>query len=173
MATLFAFGTFWFWALIVIAAIIFITITELEESSSWHWTVFLGLPVLLYFTGCADQINAMLTYAKDNPLTIVGFVLGYLFVGTIWSIIKWWLYLTNLRDYYREYKYSYNKDKFSASRNKERIINWMAYWPLSAIWTLINDPIKKGFKRIFAGLENRFQSISDNITKEFEKNDSK
>ena len=172
MVTLFALGTFWFWLLITVAVISIIAITEQEESNSWHWSILLGLPVLLYFTGCKTEILSLLSYVQANPVTIVlGFV-GYLFLGTIWSVVKWYLYLTNLRDIYRERPYGYDKSKFSAKFNKERIMNWMMYWPFSGLWTLINDPIKKSFQRIFKGLENRFQKISDNITKEFD-NDSK
>lgn len=173
MVTLFAVGTFWFWTLIIAAVISVIAITEQEESNSWHWSILIGLPILLYFTGCKNEILSLIHYVQENPITIVLGFLGYLFLGTIWSIIKWWLYLTNLRDYYRNYTYSYDKAKFSAKQNKERIMNWMMYWPFSGLWTLINDPIKKSFQRIFKGLENRFQKISDNITKEFDKNDSK
>ena len=173
MVTLFAVGTFWFWTLIIAAVISVIAITEQEESNSWHWSILIGLPILLYFTGCKAEISSILAYVQANPVTIVLGFLGYLFLGTIWSIIKWWLYLTNLRDVYRERGYGYDKSKFSAKQSKERIMNWMMYWPFSGIWTLINDPIKKSFQRIFKGLENRFQKISDNITKEFDKNDSK
>ena len=173
MATLFAFGTIWFWVLISAVLITIISFTEMEESSSWHWSILLGIPVLLYFTGCADEINSIINYAKDNPTAIILGLLGYLLVGTLWSFIKWFLYLTNLTEYYRKYPYNFSsaKDKFNARENKERIINWMMYWPLSGIWTLINDPIKKAFGRIFVGLENRFQKISDNLTKEFSEKD--
>jgi hypothetical protein len=174
MVTLFALGTFWFWLLITVAVISIIAITEQEDSNSWHWSILLGLPVLLYFTGCKNEILSLLSYVQENPVTIIlGFV-GYLFLGTIWSVVKWYLYLTNIREYYRLYPYNFNsnKSKFNAKENKERIVNWMMYWPFSGLWTLINDPIKKSFQRIFQGLENRFQKISDNITKEFD-NDSK
>lgn len=169
MATLFAFGTIWFWFLITAVLVTIISITELEESSSWHWPILLGIPTLLYFTGCADEINSIINYAKDNPLAIILILGGYLLVGTLWSFIKWFLYLTNLTEYYRKYPYNFSsaKDKFNARENKERIINWMMYWPLSGIWTLIDDPVKKAFQKIFSGLENRFQKISDNLTEEF------
>jgi hypothetical protein len=169
MVTLFALGTFWFWLLITVAVISIIAITEQEDSNSWHWSILLGLPVLLYFTGCKNEILSLLSYVQENPVTIIlGFV-GYLFLGTIWSVVKWYLYLTNIREYYRLYPYNFNsnKSKFNAKENKERIVNWMMYWPFSGLWTLINDPIKKSFQRIFTGLENRFQKISDDITKEF------
>ena len=48
----------------------------------------------------------------------------------------------------------------------------MMYWPLSGIWTLIDDPVKKAFQKIFSGLENRFQKISDNLTEEFTEKES-
>ncbi len=168
MATLFALGTLWFWILIAIAFISIIAITEMEESSSWHWSIILGLPILLYFTGCSNEIDSVINYVKENPIHIILGILVYLLLGTVWSFIKWFSYLTKIREYYRIYPYSFEKTRFSAKENKERIINWMMYWPLSGIWTLINDPVKKAFQRIFSGLENKYHKISDNITKEFE-----
>lgn len=174
MVTLFALGTFWFWLLIVAVVISIVAITEQEDSNSWHWSILIGLPILLYFTGCKEEIISLLNYIQAKPVTIVICFIVYLILGTVWSISKWYLYLTNLREYYRTYPYNFNsnKEKFSAKYNKERILNWMMYWPFSGVWTLINDPIKKSFQRIFKGLENRFQKISDDITKEFD-NDSK
>ena len=174
MTTLFEFGTFWFWLLIVAVTVIFTTITELEESSSWHWWVFLGVPVLLYFTGCKEEIESIINFAKTNPLSFIGLIAGYFMVGLIWSLVKWWFYLTGLREYYRKYPYNYksNSDKFKVTSNKERILNWMMYWPLSGVWTLINDPIKKLFVRMYNSMEGRFQKISDIVTKEFENYES-
>lgn len=45
--------------------------------------------------------------------------------------------------------------------HKSRILIWMAWWPWSMAWTLLNDPIKRAFRAIYRALQKRFQSISE------------
>lgn len=52
-----------------------------------------------------------------------------------------------------------------ASNNKALITTWITHWPVSMIWTLINDPIKKLINHIFEFIKSAFQSISDKMFK--------
>jgi hypothetical protein len=47
-----------------------------------------------------------------------------------------------------------------ASQNKGRIIFWMSYWPSSALWTLINDPITRLYQFTYRKLGTVFENIS-------------
>ncbi len=49
----------------------------------------------------------------------------------------------------------------SAVNNKARIMMWMTWWPWSALWTLLNDPIKRAFRALFQALKARFQKMSE------------
>ncbi len=46
-------------------------------------------------------------------------------------------------------------------RNKGRIIFWMSYWPASALWTLLNDPITRIGRFIYNRVGHLFQKMSD------------
>lgn len=46
---------------------------------------------------------------------------------------------------------------------KKKILIWMTYWPWSFVWTIINDPIKKLFRRIYEAISSQYQKISDHI----------
>jgi hypothetical protein len=50
---------------------------------------------------------------------------------------------------------------------KARIIGWMAYWPWSAAWFLINDPIKRAYRYIYESLVSYLQNMSDNTFKDY------
>jgi hypothetical protein len=165
MLTLFAFGTFWFWLFLSISVVFIVTVTESEDTYPFHWFIPILIPVILYFTGCKEEISRALSYIQENPLNIVLIFFGYLAIGTVWSVVKWYFYLINLREEFREYRTLLNSDglKFNVKYNKERILSWMTYWPFSAVWTLINDPIKKTFQKIFKSLESKFQKISDSV----------
>jgi hypothetical protein len=48
-----------------------------------------------------------------------------------------------------------------ARTNKSRIMMWMGYWPFSALWTMIDEPIKKAFRAIYNYISSTLQRISD------------
>lgn len=52
-----------------------------------------------------------------------------------------------------------------ANNNKALITTWITHWPISLVWTLINDPIKKLINHIFDFIKSAFQSISDKMFK--------
>jgi len=170
------FGSTWFWITFSIA---FIAITVFIEAfeEKHHSTVmanivFWGFMIALYFAGNSQWFKGAISYAIQNPVNVILIVLGYIVLGLAWSLVKWYLYLTNLRNYF-QFKGltidSYRRDKFKASENKERILGWMMYWPMSISWTIINDPVRKIFMGIFNRFNGLFDRISDRITKDPEK----
>jgi hypothetical protein len=48
-----------------------------------------------------------------------------------------------------------------AKNEKARITRWMSFWPMSALWTLINDPIRRAFEEIYHLISKALQEISD------------
>jgi len=67
---------------------------------------------------------------------------------------------------WRYYAHDGRHDDWSAKtpqvrQNKGRILTWMIYWPWSMAWTVINDPIKKLFKRIYRAVSGMLQRIAD------------
>jgi hypothetical protein len=167
MGNMFVFGSLFFFILIFVVGIILIVATELEDQNSW---LFLTIPitiVLLYWGGNSQTIKDWLIYITENRGQIIIFVILYLLIGTIWSFVKWYLYLVEMRDHYNTYgSSSYYRDNYSLNQNKERILNWMIYWPLSAFWTMINHPVRKMFKLILKNFAEHYQSISDKVFKD-------
>jgi hypothetical protein len=47
------------------------------------------------------------------------------------------------------------------SGHKGKIMGWMAFWPCSAVWTLIHDPVRRGFEEVYAMMGTTFQRMSD------------
>lgn len=56
----------------------------------------------------------------------------------------------------------------AASENKDRITTWIVWWPTSALWTLINDPIRKLAEKLYASLQGVYSKISQQAFKKFE-----
>lgn len=60
-----------------------------------------------------------------------------------------------------------------ASKNKNKILVWMMYWPFSLVWTLIDEPFKKAFYFIFDQIKGLYQAISEKAFAGVEVYDSK
>lgn len=52
-----------------------------------------------------------------------------------------------------------------AAQNKSNITGWIAFWPLSAVWTLIDDPVRRLIDYIFARFKNLYELMSKSVFK--------
>lgn len=52
-----------------------------------------------------------------------------------------------------------------AAQNKASITGWIAFWPLSAVWTLIDDPVRRLIDYIFARFKNLYELMSKSVFK--------
>jgi hypothetical protein len=52
--------------------------------------------------------------------------------------------------------------------SKGRIVTWMAYWPWSAIWTFVNDPVRRFFNWAYGRVSGILQRISDRVFKDID-----
>jgi len=68
----------------------------------------------------------------------------------------------------RGHYYGNKITKPMAHRCKGRITAWMTYWPWSALWTLINDPVRRFFCWAYEQLSGTLQEISDRAFKDIE-----
>jgi hypothetical protein len=147
-----------------------IVFVEKEEQTGTGATftllIFLGLTC---FLGNLDFFKAIGNYIVTNPGTIILVFGGYLLVGLIWSFVKWYFYLSHLKDKKAEDGKTYiYADDISFLKNKSRILVWMSYWPLSGLWTLINDPMRKLFQFIQMKFAGTYQKMATNMFKGFE-----
>lgn len=170
MILLFALGSIWFWILIAIASIIIIYFTE-RDSHNWYANFWLiATCALLYFGGNAQMFKDVANYAIENPIKLIGWLVAYFAAGTLWSMLKWIFWL-------REIKRALEKagssklmaEYYELSYNKERVTHWIIYWPFSALWTLINDPVRKLANAIADQFAGTYNSISKKILGDFYK----
>jgi hypothetical protein len=100
----FAFGTFWFWALVAVTSIFILGAIEAEKG--WSATLFVvGFLVLVHFWGGLKIIDSV----KAKPLMMLAYVGGYFVAGTVWGIAKWWFFVRRQHSRYQEAFGLFNK----------------------------------------------------------------
>jgi len=155
MTTIFVVGTFWFWLLLVAAVILLII--ALENDAFWKATLVVAVTItVLIFMGAGKELGSVGSAIWHNPGTSVLCVLGYLLVGSGWSVYKW---IRFLKEYARNISETDGKIreyelKGLVKNNKTKLINWMTYWPFSMLWAALSDPFHEIYIRL-TGLYDR------------------
>lgn len=151
----FAIGTIAFWVIISILSITFIACIEND-----HYT----FPTILALVFSLIYWKSFSAFHFDWRAIAVS-VLVYVVAGVIWSIFRWFRYVKECADYYKQYpsqsNYSSLQDKIDAGENKSRITAWIAYWPWSLVWNLIGDVCVT----IYEQLQGVYQNISNKALK--------
>lgn len=100
-------------------------------------------------------------YAIQNPWGLINHILFYLAAGVIWSYVKWGLFVNKRYEAFKKGGHKASSFKFpTAAAYKGDIMGWMAFWPWSALWSLINDPIRRLFNTLFNLLSETYDAIS-------------
>jgi hypothetical protein len=124
----------------------------------------------------------ILDYIQTEPLRIISYIVGYALIGVLWSLGKWYYYLKRHVDITMakleiaknkgDEVYEWQNQPPKAKENSNRIITWMSYWPLSAFWTLIDEPFKRFSKFLYRKTSKIFDTMSDkmfaNVNKQYE-----
>jgi hypothetical protein len=207
LLVLLVFGGLGFWTAVVITSCVIILC--LEKESGTGATVF-GLIGLGFIVGFGNL--AVFPWILANPLLILGYVLGYLGLGVVYGVFRWWLLLQDRATLYREKRAEWLGDFLSTaakderealegggkltrsalkdwqarvkeyrqkrppvyltkpalSRHKGDILAWMTYWPWSGLWLLINDPVRRAFKYVYARISGTLQHMADRIFAEID-----
>ena len=147
---MFLFGQIGFWILV---GIFVIGATVCIETASAGFATFLTI------------VAAALLWKNLDVLTWQQWLVGagaYFVVGGLWSVARWFLHV---REYVREFNakrvsdYELNSATNSKGQ-KSRIYMWIAYWPLSMIWTVCDDLVVNIVRTIFRALSGTYESIT-------------
>lgn len=203
LLTLLAFGGAWFWLVVILASILIVAF--LENDNAGNATILaIGSILALIFLGNTE----IFSWVAVHPLLLILYSVGYIVVGALYGLLKWYLLLHDRADRYLEVRTSWLENaikrdssklpaklcrqaltavvltgavkktwknyiqqeyygepitKPSVGRNKGRILSWMTYWPLSGLWTLINDPIRRIFRWLYRRISTILIHMADKI----------
>lgn len=99
LAELFVVGTFWFWVLVAAEILLVGVFVTYENGLAATISIFAFLG-LLQFCGSVDIFSAIL----HHPLLVAGGAVAWLLCGTVWAVIKWWIFVHDQNAEYEEYK---------------------------------------------------------------------
>ena len=119
-----------------------------------------------------------ISYLAEHPGESVLGIAAYFFAGAVWSLVKWYFWLVKLRrrldsgETVSRVIYTAGVHGFppNPGDHKSRIIGWIALWPASMLWTMINDPVRRAAEEINARLGGTYQHISNRVFKGYDKN---
>lgn len=164
ISSLLLIGGVTFWAAVIISFILMLFfINGEDEGNGLSATITIIISAILFFYFIKIPVKQ---YIK--PEIIIPFICCYLIIGVLWSFAKWFLFLVKKR-YALEGKKLKEYSRYDiplVKDNKDKIILWMVYWPWSAIWTIINDPVRRFFDFVYMRISGLYQKISDRIFKD-------
>jgi hypothetical protein len=161
-----AVGTIGFYLLLLLSAIL---MSEMLDNDAAGWATIVAIVTLgmLVVFGGFNPIS----YLAAHPGEIVLGVAAYFFAGSVWSLVKWYFWLIKMRrrldsgETVSRVVYGCTWVSFPPrpGDHKSRIIGWIALWPASMLWTIINDPVRRAAEEIYARLGGTYQHISNRV----------
>jgi hypothetical protein len=141
----------------------------------YHLAVFAFIAATWY----AFTHLGIITYIVTHPWQSAAYAAGYFVVGAAWSVAKWWFAETSrvrhVRSLYVE-RYSdqtlkgfqtwaefIKPLKSRPSQHKADITAWITFWPVSLVWTMVDDPVRRLCRRIYDELQGVYQRITDRV----------
>jgi hypothetical protein len=139
--------------------------------------------VLISFFVILDIVFDVMIWSAivTNPLTIIALLLAYLTVGAAYTAV--WQWPESLREsaeaiqnIYADWKKnnqtrtrqdfmrSYEYQPYTASRNSEKLVNWIIIWPFSLFWELARKPVKFLATNVYNTLSKTFTDIGQQVT---------
>jgi hypothetical protein len=174
------------WWIISIGCFIWLIIAV--EKHSWISSLICAVLYIVFMQFLAK--SDLFGHVIKHPLATFLYILSYFVIGFTWSFVKWWLFVGKLMEkraqlnkkFLNEYKTRNREsemnskdmkekwatelryadlDKTSISENKTKISVWVMYWPISLIWSLVDDLIKKIIKQLVIFFKGIYDAITN------------
>jgi len=175
-------GGMWFWVLLVIDFMLLVYFVE-DDSAGFAFVTVVVLFACLMFLG---DFN-VLSWLRENPKQFGYYLIMYIPAGIVYSIVKYLMFLTDIRrkitktisEYLDRVKVEKEDDlsvaqkgelakklnyhNISFSESTRRVVFWMTYWPWSAFWTILNNPLRWLYEEVAELLKKSFKGMYTKI----------
>ena len=149
------------WGLGIFIALCLIDAALVENESATFGTAMMvvGTAGLIWIAGDMNPFTLM----WQNLGAIVLLFFGYFIMGGVWSLFKWYLYLTNVREDMKEHGATERPHNSCARNNKARIMSWIGHWPFSIIGTFFGDFLYRIGRTIYGYLGGTYERIEKSV----------
>jgi len=180
--TIISVSTFWFWGGIFLIGILISEMIDAENGGG-ATAVAIATAVIVVLFSDFQPTQEWTQYLWP----LVWGALGYFVAGGIWGCAKWWLWLrmvsrkldeieTEVRSSRKGWSEIDVADEVTnywrraglptqfpvlVGQHRAKIMGWMMFWPCSMVWTVINDPVRRGFEEVYSAFGRTFQNMSD------------
>ncbi len=153
------------WLFYPFSLALFLILVFLSEADYGIFTtllIVLTLGILQFFTSYAP-----FTYLMNEPVKSAIYIALYLVIGFIYIYIKWYFISFKAGKLIRENNkyFSYGGDTkylpLKVSNWKSNLYFWFILWPFSAVYTLLNDPVRIIFEKVYLFCSTKLQNIAD------------
>lgn len=144
-----------FWIIFSIAMIcMFISVAT--ESSWWGLFVLMCFFGALWLFGYKENVHGTWQWVTHNPWQLLLIAIVYVVAGIPYSFVKWFYFL-------KKKKEGGTTRPPQISDNKDKLFNWIFYWPFGLLWDIIHDPFRKLFNIIYERISGGYQKMSDKM----------
>jgi hypothetical protein len=122
------------------------------------WWLLVNKKAIAYKEKRYTWLLSQKNYKKEKGTSIEGLLELTLETKVPWSMVDDWL---------RHYGYD-NREIPKAIQHKKTISHWVLYWPISALWTIIDDFVGKVIRIIIVKFRVIYEAITKNAFKNIE-----
>lgn len=124
-------------------------------------------------------------------MQIAEFFGAYYVIGVLWGFVKWYLFVLDQREVYDTEKVAWlatrrvkdtsrvpdhlrnewrnyvrvrkppMAERPLARTNKQRIVRWISFWPVSLLWTIVDDFVKRIAEALYRMIAGWYQHVAN------------
>lgn len=149
----------WTTLIILLECAAIITFIEHGKNALAGISVLITLALLYWIGGMNPFI-----YIIEHPFGTISLIVAYLAIGIVWSIFRLDRLAKKWRRAWDESSEAYDRRRLfnerpSVKNNKEKIVTWMAFWPLSALWWALADLVVDLMNTIYEMMSATFTKV--------------
>ncbi len=132
-----------------------------NKDEGYGFGVTLFTLITVWYIVVQTGIQHPMALLIENKLLIILLGIAYFIIGTVWSIFKWKLIVSKLKERAIKDMSILSLQKPVASDYSSTIIMWIAYWPVSFLWYFLSNPFVVIGRYIYSKISKVFDSITD------------
>lgn len=149
----------WGLGIFIVLCLIDAALVENESATFGTALMVIGTAVLVWLAG---GLNPFVLVWQNFGAVLLFFV-GYFVAGGVWSLFKYYLYLTNVRDDMKEHGKTERPRNTYMVNNKAKLMAWIGHWPFSIIGTFFGDFLYRIGRTIYNHLGGAYERIEKHV----------